>query len=709
MAYSVSSPSKASRNTRTSSRKAANDYNSAISGLSSSLSDLRKSLLDEQLAAIEYEIEIGGASVTDKIDLYEQYSSSLTEGTTEWYRVQTKLQNLKDSAATEDFSLAKSLYAGNQISTEQYYSILKERASEEGISSKESRQRLTDLWEFESKLGNQNTDAALRESLALEEAGVISASERLQLLQGIASKETDPERKQNIQYQIINQQKKVYEEDLSVRELKVRKGIQEGVNTKQDLLPIYAEKIMTATSNKDALQYEVNYQSLVKDIQEDYVANFNRNSKEIKSNVNGMIGELDRKIELAKKGGDITVLRLLYENKKDLIGMYMESDAVTLDDKKASSNMTNFLKDVYGMDIDVETGSRIDVTPTAQLNIQEVESALMNPDSSVLVKSDSLDGTTSTFKLVRGTAAQVVDPVTGEMKTFYDYGENVAITKFSPNSTRDAIDPVTGEKILDANGNPLQTPQLAVARSIQKIGDVELQAMKAANLKALPATEFKGEYIDYFKDQEGNNVRGYVVYGDKYANVDGAVPVPNKPGSYILVTKNNVAPTQNYVSENTTMRQGGFTDVALSAGAAVQRFIPQGFQDFSKNNLKAGLSGATGGKSDLAFAAYDLASGKNSFNGAGDVKGNIANMKLNLPDVSKTFNTIASSAGILGGLYSGVINAQKITTNLSASKPDYGATLQNAVNSAYKYGSQALSSVSDFFSKGLSYLGIGGK
>lgn len=714
MAYKTERPSRGIRNlNRPSASSAKSDYASSLVGLSSSLSDLRKQLVEDQIAQIDYEIEVGTASPEEKIALYEDYISGITEGTQEWFRVSTKIQNLKDSAGTEDFAIAKSLYAGSQISAEQYYRILKERAAETGLSQKEQRLRTTDLWEFERKMGNETTDTTLRDSLAQEEMGLITAGDRLSILQQAFSKETDPDRKENLKFQILTQQKKVYKEDLSLRELYVRKGIQEGVNTKEDLLPIYAEKMQTAFTTEDALQAEISYQTLVKDIQGDYVAMFERGSKETKKMVNAQIGTLDKKIEQAKRTGDITGLALLYENKRVLIEDFFNTESVALDDKLKSSNMLNFLKNTYGMDVDLETGNVINIAPTDELNIQNIEDALMNPDSSVLVRSTSPGGD-ATFKLVRGEKIQVTQP-DGSVKSFYDFGNNIAVSRLDPSLTKPVIDPLTGEAVLDANGQPVLAPALPSGRSLQKLPEGYQQALQSGNLKPLSGEEFKGEYVELYKDAEGNPVRGYLVYGDKYKDVLGAQPVEGKPGTYLLTTKAGEIPSQKYIADNKLFNPTSVEKFVLGAGALAQKFIPDPIESVVRT--------ATNLANPLDFVQRKTREiiGQNK---SGEMDASALNIKnkidsLKAPNVDAiTSNVSGGVASLLSQLTSSVFKPSQQTILKPITQSLYKNALQTTVNTAlkqtplyntFKTAENVFTGAKNLVSKGLSFLGLGGK
>ncbi len=663
MAYRTQKSSSGTSFSRPSSSKVRNDYASSLSGFSSSLSDLRKQLVEEQVAQLDYEIEVGTASTEEKISLYESYLSSLAEGTQEWFRVSTKIQNLKDSADTEDFAYAKSLYAGNQISSEQYYRILKERAAESGLSEKEKRQRTTDLWEFERKMSNETTDTALRDSVAQEELGLITAADRLNLLQSAYKNETDPNRRESLKYQILTQQKKVYKEDLSIRELTIRKGIQEGVNTKADLLPIYAEKIQTAFTNEDALQAEINYQTLVEGIQKDYVQAFEKGSKDVKKLVNSEIGKLDKRIEQAKREGDVAALSLLYENKRMMIEDFFNSESVTLDDKQKSSNMFNFLKNVYGKDVDLETGNVIDVTPTDAFGVNVVEDALNNPDSSLLVRSIGPNGT-STVKLARGEKIEVKQP-DGTTKSFYDFKDNLAVSRLDQTLTRELVDPITGEVMRDEAGNALLAPSLPSGRQIQKLPEGYRDALTSGNVKPLNEAEFKGEYVDLYNDPNGNPVRGYVVYGDKFANVQGASPIEGRPGSFLLTTKDNSIPSQKYVSDAKLFKPGTVATAALQVGAFIQKSVPGLNIASNVNKLSQNIGSVDPNK--IAQIGFD----------SKDLQSRLANMNK---DLTTRFSGVVGQ--LTGALFKQPQQSQTIATTIKpAVESIYGKAVQFATDS----------------------------
>lgn len=663
MAYRTQRSSAGTSFSRPSSSKLRNDYASSLSGFSSSLSDLRKQLVEEQVAQLDYEIEVGTASTEEKISLYENYLSGLTEGTQEWFRVSTKIQNLKDSAGVEDFAYAKSLYAGNQISSEQYYRILKERAAEGGLSEKEKRQRTTDLWEFERKMQNETTDTALRDSVAQEEMGLITAADRLSLLQSAYANEADPNRRETLKYQILTQQKKVYKEDLAVRELTIRKGIQEGVNTKQDLLPILQEKIQTAFTNEDALQAEIAYQNMVKDIQTDYVQAFEKGSKDVKKMVNGEIGKLDKAIDKAKREGDVAALSLLYENKRMMIEDFFNSDSVTLDDKQKSSSMFTFLKNVYGKDVDLETGNVIDVTPTDAFGVNVIDDALSNPDSSLLVRDIGAGGD-STIKLVRGQKVDVKQP-DGTMQSFYDFGDSLAVSRLDETLTREVVNPITGEVMRDEGGNALLAPSLPSGRQIRKLPDNYKDALQSGNVKPLNEAEFKGEYVDLYTDQNGNPVRGYVVYGDKFEKIQGASPIEGRPGSYLLTTKENTIPSQKYVNDAKLFKPGAFTTAALQAGAFIQKNVPGLNLAANTKNFASNLGSVN--QADISKIGFDSA----------DLERRIAEMNKGI--TAKFSNVVGQ---LTGALFKQPQQASNISTTIKpAVESVYNKAVQFAADS----------------------------
>lgn len=685
------------------------DYASSIGDLSGSLSELRKQLVDEQVAQLDYEIEVGTAAPEEKISLYEEYLNGLVEGTSEWFRVSTKIQNLRDTASTEDFAVAKSLYAGNQISSEQYYRILKERAAEKGLSQKEQRQRTSELWSFEQKMKSETTDTALRDSLAQEELGLITAADRLSILQQAYSNEQDPDRRESFKFQILTQQKKVYKENLSIRELTVRKGIQEGVNTKEDLLPIYAEKIQTAFTAEDALQAEINYQSLVKDIQGDYVAMFEKGSKTIKQSVNGEIGRLDRSIEKAKREGDITGLALLYENKRVLIEDFFNSDGVTQDDKLKSSNMLGFLKNVYGMDVDLETGNVINIAPTDSLNIQNIEDALANPDSSLLVRTTSPGGD-STVKLVRGEKIQVTQP-DGTLTSFYDFGENIAVSRIDPSLTKQVVDPITGEVLRDPEGNPILAPSLPSGRQVQKLPEGYQQALQSGNLKPLPGTEFKGEYVELYKDQEGNPVRGYIVYGDKYKDVLGAQPLEGRPGTYLLTTQDGSLPSQKYISDNKLFNPTPTQQALLGAGVFAQKLIPDFIENPVRNVLGFNPSKIT------ENVQKELTNPSNLINiGLETARISKKIKDFQIPTADSIVQGVSNAtANLASQLTSALFKPQEKTILQPLTKSLYSTAVQSTVNnvlkqtpfySALKTGESIITGAKNIIGKGLSFLGF---
>ena len=375
MAYKTESPTK-SRRSLTRASANSRGYSSVLSGFSSSLNDVRKTLLSEALSRINYEIEVNASSNEDKLNLYENYLENLTPGTSEYYDTALKIQNLRDSLSTEDFNYAKALYSGNQISAEEYYRILKERVNEDDLSDKERTQRTLDLWDFERKVKNNATDDALREAALQESQGIISAFDRLSVIQAAYDAETDPDRKQTLKGQLIAQRDASVKENQSYRELIIRKGIQEGTATKSDLLALYAEKYQTAKTPNDALQAEISLQNLLKEVTAD-------NSKMFKKEVKDIVAVLDNKIEQARRDGDVTALKLLYDNKAGVIQQFFNSEDVSLEDKESSSTFFTFLKETYGKDYDIDSGTVIDVAPTAENNIEIVEEALHNPDSSL--------------------------------------------------------------------------------------------------------------------------------------------------------------------------------------------------------------------------------------------------------------------------------------------------------------------------------------
>ena len=684
MAYKTESPTKSKRSLT---RASANSrgYSSVLSGFSSSLNDVRKSLLSEAVSRINYEIEVNASSNEDKLDLYENYLENLTPGTSEYYDTALKIQNLRDTLSSEDFNYAKSLYAGNQISAEDYYRILKERVNEEGLSEKEKTQRTLDLWDFERKVKSNASDDSLREAALQESQGIISASERLAVIQAAYDNETDPDRKQTLKGQLIAQRDAAVKENQSYRELLVRKGIQEGTATKSDLLSLYAEKYQTAKTPNDALQAEINLQNLIKEVEAE-------NSNMFKKGVKDVISVLDNKIEQAKRDGDITGLKLLYDNKAGLIQEFFNSDVVSLEDKKSASTFVTFLKETYGKDYDIDSGTVIDVIPTADNNIEKVEEALFNPDSSLIVRTFSPSGV-SANKIVRGEKITVTKP-DGTVESFYDFGKNVTVSRIDTALTKQAIDPITGQVLKDENGNPVMVGVNPSGRELKTLPENYGDVLQVGNLKALNKNEFKGEYVDLYKDSNGNMVRGYKVYGEKFKNTLGAQPVAGESDAFLLTTKDNQIPNQKYVKEQELYRPT-LKNIVEGVPKNVVNLVKQAFTPSSQIERD---TAAVQGIGDIANNVSNAIK-KIDFSGLTQgIQNNVSNIKVpevKLPDFSKNFANIESD--IQKQLLSSVFKPNVVLNTFSG---NYSRAITGAVTNFVRnspVGNSVVNSIGSFF------------
>lgn len=722
MAYTTQRPSSSTRslNRTTNTNR---DYSSVLSGFSQDLADIRSKLLSDALATIDLQIEVGSASVEQKIELYQNYLASLNPDTAEYQRVQLKIENLYDQVSAEDFAIAKALYAGNQINSEEYYRILKERAAEPNISDKELRQRTVDLWEFEQKIQKQTNENALQDAMMQENLGLITASDRLQVMKQVLANTKDPDQIRTLKSQIINQQKKVYSEELSIRELNVRKAIQEGLATKEDLLPIYQEKIQTAVTAEDALQAEISAQALIKDITEERVAFYEKQSTEIKKATTGALRNLDAKIERAKESGDLTTLGMLYNAKRDMVYDFMQAPNVADEDKISSSSMLTFMKDVFGEDlavdaIDPATGEFpvYNIAPTANLNILEVEDALLNPDSSLVVRGTAEDGVTPTVEVVHGDKFVITDPNTGESKTMYDFGDKAL-----------ALLPARYEQIYDEAGNPVLNEGEAVYKtvlptgtSVQKLPDGYQEALKGANQKPLKSDEFSGEYIELGTDSEGNVKRGYIVYGDKAAKNPTAAQInfKGREDAYIIFTKDNQLPSEATIrSDDELFIPSPFQNAVINVGAAIQeKIIPSGFQkaiDVGKDILGGQFSsGAFGDLSRSLKLQEDIAAGTTSVGAPKvDVPQVDTSFTANLPSFDNLFSRTTKAVG--SQILSGVFKASGVDSNVSQSVASalpsslYKSAAQNIFGKAFQNTAvgQTVSSFKNVFNKVSSFFG----
>ncbi len=688
MAYKTESPTK-SRRSLTRASANSRGYSSVLSGFSSSLNDVRKTLLSEALSRINYEIEVNASSNEDKLNLYENYLENLTPGTSEYYDTALKIQNLRDSLSTEDFNYAKALYSGNQISAEEYYRILKERVNEDDLSDKERTQRTLDLWDFERKVKNNATDDALREAALQESQGIISAFDRLSVIQAAYDAETDPDRKQTLKGQLIAQRDASVKENQSYRELIIRKGIQEGTATKSDLLALYAEKYQTAKTPNDALQAEISLQNLLKEVTAD-------NSKMFKKEVKDIVAVLDNKIEQARRDGDVTALKLLYDNKAGVIQQFFNSEDVSLEDKESSSTFFTFLKETYGKDYDIDSGTVIDVAPTAENNIEIVEEALHNPDSSLIVRTFSPSGI-GTNKIVRGEKTTITKP-DGTIENFYDFGKNVAVSRIDTSLTKEAIDPITGQVLKDEQGNPIRVGATPSGRELKSLPDNYGDVLQVGNLKPLSANEFKGEYVDLYKDSGGNMVRGYKVYGERFKNTLGAQPVAGENNAFLLTTKDNQIPNQKYVKEQELYRPT-IKNIVEGIPKGVVNTIKSAFTPSSQVQRD---TLAMQGIGDIANDVSNTIK-KIDFSGLTQgIQNNVSDIKIpevKLPDFSKNFANIESD--IQRQLLSSVFKPNVVLNTVSG---NYTRAITGAVTNFVRnspLGNNFMNSVGNFFSGAL--------
>lgn len=686
MAYSIQNVSKTKRSTRP---KTPSTYKSALEGFSSSINDIRKQLLSDQSAMIDYEIEIGTASVSDKINLYEQYLSTLVEGSNEWVRVANKLQSLEDQADSVDFSLVKKLYQTNQVDTSFYYNVLKQRAVEPNLSQQEKQTRLLELASFEKDVREKNTDQAIRDSSLEQSLGLITAADRYALLEMAMNAETDPDRKRSLQVQLVNQAKEVRNEDLSVKELLIRKGIQEGTASKSDLLGIYALKLQTALTPEEALRSEIQYQDLVESINNEQIALAEKGSKAIVKNAKSEIGKIDNQIALAKQSGEITKLSLLYAQKTAIISQVWDSDAVTLEDKDQAS-FKNFFKDVLGKDvIDLEAGIINDVAPTDDFNLPRVLQAVSNPDSSALVKTFDPDTNTSTYDLVRGT--QNPDGT-------YTYGDkNVVIGNKRLTIETPASGPTQDGSLLYGQSE-VTVPD---ARRIEPIPNYEA-FVRQANQTPFRKDEIVGQAIVEnlpIKNEDGTityqPIKQYVFEGERFKDYAGFEPIPGQPNRYTFISPDGTLPTEEMLQKKPES-----LSIFTRAGAFLQEtFNIPGIDSIKPGDVNRAVQDVKTGSQALRDGPFTFGSRygigtvtdatMNAIRGGvGDVsRGQMPSFSLpqvnvpqfQLPDFGAMFSRTTSGIGkqLLGANFSSPVGVIQ-----TATKATYNQALQSSVDTA---------------------------
>ena len=454
-------------------------------------------------------------------------------------------------------------------------------------------------------------------------------------------------------------------------------------------MALYAEKYQTAKTPNDALQAEISLQNLLKEVTAD-------NSKMFKKEVKDIVAVLDNKIEQARRDGDVTALKLLYDNKAGVIQQFFNSEDVSLEDKESSSTFFTFLKETYGKDYDIDSGTVIDVAPTAENNIEIVEEALHNPDSSLIVRTFSPSGI-GTNKIVRGEKTTITKP-DGTIENFYDFGKNVAVSRIDTSLTKEAIDPITGQVLKDEQGNPIRVGATPSGRELKSLPDNYGDVLQVGNLKPLSANEFKGEYVDLYKDSGGNMVRGYKVYGERFKNTLGAQPVAGENNAFFLTTKDNQIPNQKYVKEQELYRPT-IKNIVEGIPKGVVNTIKSAFTPSSQVQRD---TLAMQGIGDIANDVSNTIK-KIDFSGLTQgIQNNVSDIKIpevKLPDFSKNFANIESD--IQRQLLSSVFKPNVVLNTVSG---NYTRAITGAVTNFVRnspLGNNFMNSVGNFFSGAL--------
>lgn len=677
MAYSVQTSKKAGvGQSRT--RTKATGYQSALAGFSTSISSIRKQLITDQAAQIDYEIEIGSKSIPEKVALYESYLSQLTTDTTEWYRVSTKIQNLKDQASTTDTAIVKKMYSVGQITSDDYYQFLKERVAESGISSQEKTSRTLELQSFEKEVKDGNTDDLIRSSALQESLGIISSLERYEIISKAYSNETDPSRQRTLQAQMIAQERRVVDSDLDLKELQIRKGIQVGTATTGDLLAVQARRVQLAATPTETLQAEITYQNTLDKYNGELKSLYEKGSKAIKTQALTEVGGIDKKIEQAKREGDITTIALLYRTKSQKIAEYMANPNVT-DEDRIVTKFLDFSEKVLGKQIDPDTFEVTDVTPaeSEDYNITRVTDAINNPGSSGLLKVYGADGGVTGYKLVRGT--QVGLDENGVMT--YSYGNNNIYVR---NKT---------QQFTDANGQiqTFEVPELVQSKEVPL----------GVTLPGNNDVKFTGQSVVLGQQQNADGQLvdqiGYIVEGKKAGDYIGMTPIPGQPDRYVYESPTGLPPVKNDLIKRPEAL-GGFIQTAANVQNTITKFgfgvLPQvpgailetmakGYvanvpgieQDSTQRALISGLN--TGGFTKDSQAFLSGLTNGGITQGIQKAMQDAQLPQIQMPDFNKMFNSI--SAGVASQLMSS-INTPKM--NIETQMSGYQSAAQKAINTA---------------------------
>ena len=277
-------------------------------------------------------------------------------------------------------------------------------------------------------------------------------------------------------------------------------------------------------------------------------------------------------------------------------------------------------------------------------------------------------------------------------------GKNVAVSRIDTSLTKEAIDPITGQVLKDEQGNPIRVGATPSGRELKSLPDNYGDVLQVGNLKPLSANEFKGEYVDLYKDSGGNMVRGYKVYGERFKNTLGAQPVAGENNAFLLTTKDNQIPNQKYVKEQELYRPT-IKNIVEGIPKGVVNTIKSAFTPSSQVQRD---TLAMQGIGDIANDVSNTIK-KIDFSGLTQgIQNNVSDIKIpevKLPDFSKNFANIESD--IQRQLLSSVFKPNVVLNTVSG---NYTRAITGAVTNFVRnspLGNNFMNSVGNFFSGAL--------
>ena len=682
MAYGTTTPTslkKSSSRPSASTARPATGYASALSGFSTQISQVRTQLLSDAISAINYQIEVGTATPEQKVSLYQSYLENLTPGTKEYYDTQTKIQNLKDSVSSGDFALAKALYANNQMTVNDFHSILKQRVAEGDLSASEKQARTIELWNFEKSAKNSATDKALQESTLKQNEGVITAAQNYQNMLDAYNKETDPDRKRALQIQLQAQGEKVVNENLANRELTIKSGIKAGVASTSDLMSIAVQRYQLARTETERLSAYNQIQDLEKTIADEQVASMKKMSSNAKGATTDLINQYDKKIAQAKASGDVTGMYLLTGQKTQALQDFYSNPSISNEDKGNTDKWLNWMKSDLGVDYDPTTGESTIVPATSDISFEKLTQYTNDPSSTLLIRKTDNNGSSSVDLLL----GQKTEGADGQM--FYDFGKNALPTSLVGNSLQASFE-MNNTAVGTDNGTVNQL--MASGRQIQKLPAGYDEALKSQGLKSLTSNQFSGEYVVLGKDGNGQDIRGYLLTGKEFANVQGSTPLSSITGTNVA----GRADTYVWTPPTTVDQKTG--QVLTNSSTLPNQDTINSFKLVDPNivnnpitRIASGLQSIVPNMLNTPIGNFNqTASMQNTVQNTGSLPTNTS-LDLKLPDFNKIISDVTSKTSnletqLISSLFSKVNKPYTSSMSFTPPSDSYVTSIKNSVNSS---------------------------